>query len=1167
LPGSINTGFTSLRLPLEQLEEVRNSLSNISNNAVEVWIEESVASLRRVEPPHNFQIRYVWSDEDRAVLRRMSHECENLRNGWFVAGNLYWRVPAILAGDDAWLMRERLESGEAIRLLATEVADCWKKRAAPIVVALKLSAEPAVQVTVREVTAEEAIIETRWRVPPEQTREFPPFPKHVICGETVRPGIVADSLPEFLRRTVALRLRGQALASFSSRVWPMISEWAGGKTEPFHELHKIVGQDIELLLNIRRMEVSGIGRVTAVPRVRVGKMQIDAEPLSRRLSSSEPYLRTPDGWLPIPALKQVHLGFLGRFDDGSPITGFDLTPLEILTRVSTRFRGPWTRIVFPPIQLPDRGPIPDVGQKHLEFLRTWGIPGGVIGPLEQVGTAVQQFLLSLLTAYADSRVLVIGSRRGLDASGLDSQAKARYDGVRADPPFSAHTHGMILATPRALESSPGLLHMNWTLVCLLEADTLIKSAGSTLFSNLLSCQRSMVIGQFAGKDYLRRSAVRDAMGKVFGIDSPLIWNYSLRDPLLAPPRLDEESLVKTPEPSGDVQPAEFAIGSSDAEAGIPIPARQGLTAAPSGASPPRPPVHLSDLGIQVHVRFSSGYDSFVEQARKLVTYSEPQAASVPFMCYWPTYDSMTAAQRRWYFFWREQVRNGQFPSTDLSYIFVHVYELINGVGWHDTRDGYERLHRLWTAYREPHPKLDNYLIDWMSDFLVINPCGIDPLEPIRQAMSLGSRHLDPDTLLSEHIGKPLDEVPLSLWESLSNYRITGSKFYLSGNKDLLESYCPKGMGQIDRFISAKSGGGILQVFKPRILARPNRTAFQSAVYAGSSTTVNLPAVLPYSRHSPLRDFVTSALKHTENRLREVRGFKGKLRGYQLDANIQTVIDEFIERSRTAISPPPPIQRVEIDFARVDQLTRQSDDIRSLLQKPAEEPATIVPTAIPDTKIQNLPSWVVRPEGTPGHLLTDLPGIYWLLKNLDVTESNLVASLVKNDFTRCDRDLQAEFIGIMLEPLVDRINQLAIEFAGDVLIVNAEGSKLIVDDFHDELAHLAQHGMFSQAETRTEPSTGGLPEEWAELGLQLTEVHWLALRSISSSEDVKGSLTQLAREHGTMPETLVDEINDQALSAIGDVIIAPGSDPPTIEDEDTEMVRRLLIQNEDMKCRK
>ena len=77
---------------------------------------------------------------------------------------------------------------------------------------------------------------------------------------------------------------------------------------------------------------------------------------------------------------------------------------------------------------------------------------------------------------------------------------------------------------------------------------------------------------------------------------------------------------------------------------------------------------------------------FFSDMKKYADTVGQKAEFVPFMQYWPTYDSMDRRQRAWYFYWRTQVRNGEYPDTDLSYIFVHIYELLSGCGWKQASD-------------------------------------------------------------------------------------------------------------------------------------------------------------------------------------------------------------------------------------------------------------------------------------------------------------------------------------------------------------------------------------------------------------------------------------------------------------------------------------------------
>ncbi|WP_052759674.1 TerB N-terminal domain-containing protein [Paenibacillus sp. DMB20] len=116
------------------------------------------------------------------------------------------------------------------------------------------------------------------------------------------------------------------------------------------------------------------------------------------------------------------------------------------------------------------------------------------------------------------------------------------------------------------------------------------------------------------------------------------------------------------------------------------------------------------------VRYYSREQQFVLRARELAWHVEPEAPFVPFKSYWPTYDHMSSAQVKWYFYWREEVRSGRYPDTDLSYLFLYVYELINGIGWTYPEQGWQLMNGVRNAYRERYSKIDAYMREWLFDF-------------------------------------------------------------------------------------------------------------------------------------------------------------------------------------------------------------------------------------------------------------------------------------------------------------------------------------------------------------------------------------------------------------------------------------------------------------------
>lgn len=69
---------------------------------------------------------------------------------------------------------------------------------------------------------------------------------------------------------------------------------------------------------------------------------------------------------------------------------------------------------------------------------------------------------------------------------------------------------------------------------------------------------------------------------------------------------------------------------------------------------------------------------------------------------------------------------------------------------------------------------------------------------------------------------------------------------------------------------------------------------------------------------------------------------------------------------------------------------------------------------------------------------------------------------------------------------------------------------------------------------------GIAAEWGELMSQLPRSEFEALRAIAQEASPGPTLKKLAEVHLTMPEMLIDAINERALDAIGDIILEPGT---------------------------
>lgn len=205
--------------------------------------------------------------------------------------------------------------------------------------------------------------------------------------------------------------------------------------------------------------------------------------------------------------------------------------------------------------------------------------------------------------------------------------------------------------------------------------------------------------------------------------------------------------------------------------------------------PDRTTIVRADFDIKLPGGILSSEKRFVEEARQLIEVEGEQVPWVPFMSYWPTYGVMNEAQRKWYMYWRTEVRQGRFPDTDLSYLFIHIYELINGIGWQKPLEGYDQLKQLWMNYRERLPQLDVYMQEWILDYDLVHELNMS----LSEMVELSSGYLPPEILdmeLQRLLSSNVSDISLKLLQRYYDYDITLSKFYRDGGKQVLEQYIP-----------------------------------------------------------------------------------------------------------------------------------------------------------------------------------------------------------------------------------------------------------------------------------------------------------------------------------------------------------------------------------------
>lgn len=503
-------------------------------------------------------------------------------------------------------------------------------------------------------------------------------------------------------------------------------------------------------------------------------------------------------------------------------------------------------------------------------------------------------------------------------------------------------------------------------------------------------------------------------------------------------------------------------------------------------------------------------------------------AFVPFMAYWPTYDSMDKPQQAWYFYWRSQVRLGNYLDTDLSYIFILIYEFLSGIGWQTPQDGYNLLIQLWSAYQERFPKLDRYMPDWTFDFALMH--GLEHNASWEQC----SLHLAPsamtDMLVAQHAeGVPL-KLPFTLIDALCDYSLVNSKFYKDGNHGLMQEAIPRVVALADAVLLKKTQKGILATYGPQRPKKQVHYTFSNAVCPQANKKISL-VVKAYSTNQRLRGYINELVRYGENTLRKLKGCRGRLRGVTLDDETARLIEAFLKKEYGQSMPksaePSKNAEVTLDFGNINMLREQSDAVRSALQV----------------------------EETVAHaekmLLTDIQEVTAIYISLSSEARQLLDHLERSEW-ECEQTPADETL--MIE-----INRLAEHYLGCALLVKEDTTIIVEDDYRDELAHIYENPpkLPEAGSTYGLFNLSVLSPDLKELVEHLVPEQQKVLYTLITCEHPQRELEQIAEEMITMPQILLDGINVAAMQILGDIIVDTMDQKPCILNEYAALLKQSI----------
>ncbi len=462
----------------------------------------------------------------------------------------------------------------------------------------------------------------------------------------------------------------------------------------------------------------------------------------------------------------------------------------------------------------------------------------------------------------------------------------------------------------------------------------------------------------------------------------------------------------------------------------------------------------------------------------------------------PIYAALSNSQLRTYFSWRTDVRRGVYGAVEQPYVLLYCYELMNRIGVSSADDAFERLVAVWENCAVSVKYADTIIPRWIKDFYAFNNVTLPLPEKLAEAQTSAELLAAKDLEAGNYAGK------LDFLAKNSAYDLSESIFLdektrpmmdgavAAALKALTEYFKPRGV-ELSALICGKLKKDFSwEPFHNAIVDPERMDGFRSVEISSAEryTLKRGEPTLERFEFSVSRGFVGYVLKSVEAQLRKLTGFKRKI-----IPNIKMLENDIknLEKTEAAVSAP--------EFAEI-------------IPKAVEAYCRKAGIAVAEKPKRSSKPWDEELPAEP------------VVVNIDVSKLDKIREQADENARKLIVDEFPEYIGDKpsgdpdYEEIADKIGED--EFEESV----AEYAELAPED--EDPAPVLGAG---------NPKFENLDPDWQDLANNLTPENILFLRAM-----LDGAEREFCRERDIMPQTMIEEINGEALNALDDVIIEGGA---------------------------
>jgi hypothetical protein len=805
-------------------------------------------------------------------------------------------------------------------------------------------------------------------------------------------------------------------------------------------------EDVSLVLRCAPAVSRGVGTPRAEPALKYGKKLFSAKALS--LDFRRTYLPLEGKWVRRGALEAVGIGPLGRYINGEPLAAFGVKPRELLLRGGESLTGIWSG--FEPAAggkgvWVRHGGEQEIFAAHLDFLRTWGLPGGMVsGDREKTASALAAWLTglakeldgearagetdSLFNELPAARVLVLVPKTFWDrllvrelpqgGEGPLTVPPGRYAGAASV--WAPGFRGIGIAFYSDLPAGPRQARPEaaWDILVLAGADEALVSEETGLRVELLDTLKAVSARQTLGV-FFNPAHIFDRQGSsphakliksFFGVRGNLAEyeKHLFRetgDFLSLPPAFEYRAprFLRPPDP--------WAASGESAEA----------ISAGSG----RFTVEAKFRNIKTP-EFREEQERFFEEGNGAAGGDIPPALSAGYA---PGFSDLGEDEKNYFFTWRGAFRKGASRRTGSGCVVLYCRELVLLMGGLTPAAAFAELTRLYGAYGKSFPELRECFPQWLLDFAVIHNCsGLLKPRPAPAAASVPQSEILADLYLHQKYIEENNVLEFADFVPLLPARLVSGPFRLSSEGNRLDGAVSEALNNIDRRLRRDYGKKLLEFFYPVLPRETGVTAFDGLGEIGHSGYT--ARWVSFSGHKAFTSFLSSLTGWLEYRLRRDTNFDHSGSPPPLDP----LWKFFAGLSGPKDEMPEELERRPVELApeRISRLREESEAVMEMLKTESTEDGNAAASFEPPPA-NPVEAGAFLSRNGPKAAGSERRGLYReFAASLDGAEYE-VLEMAAAGKTAGEIERFAGEQGTMADLVFDSINEKFLEICGDLLI--------------------------------------------------------------------------------------------------------------------------------------